>query len=236
MRERRMSNLYRSTDDEPQQRRWRGEVGHRLPLEPRSNPAPETSDRRFTMSINAQLRQPDALPRNEHPSLEALRRLAEEARSDLVRSFIRHMIQIHPGHRPPSRPEFDPADVPPLLANIVLVRVTKDPAGFEVTVAGNEVRQAIGRRLMGRTLESICGAAAPETAAPATAGPIRDRLQVVATQVPVYWLGAPRIPFAIDFARVEVCHMPLVGGDGEVSHVLSVIAYEGKGHFADRGR
>jgi len=183
------------------------------------------------MSINDQFRQPDALPRNEHPSLEALRRLTEEARSDLVRSFTRHMIQIHPGHRPPSRPEFDPADVPLLLANIVLVRVINDPAGFEVTVAGNEVRQAIGRRLIGRTLESICG-----TAAPATAGPIRDRLQVVATQVPVYRLGAPRIPFAIDFARVEVCHMPLVGGDGEVSHVLSVIAYEGKGHFADRGR
>ncbi len=179
-----------------------------------------------TMLHDLHSRPGGGLPSEEHASLTALRHLAETAHTELVRSFVHHMIRIHPGHRPPSRSEFDPIDVPRLLPSLVMAKVLRNPLGFELTVVGHEVRQAIGRPMMGKRLEALAGIKDPQSSAP-----LADRIKAVEARLPIHRFGEPRILFKVDFARVEVCHMPLVGMDGDVSHVLSAIAYEGRGQF-----
>lgn len=158
--------------------------------------------------------------RGEHPSLAGLRRLQPVARSPVIRAFVAHLLLIHPGHRLPTRREFDPVDVPSLLPNLALVQVYRDPIGFEYRVVGDRIREAVGMPMRGERLELLAAAGDSED------GPLRDRAKTLETGEPVYRYGAPRIPFKLDFARIEVCHMPLAGDDGSIGYVLSAFVYE----------
>lgn len=120
------------------------------------------------------------------------------------------------GDRPtPQRIDFDPADIPGLLPNVVFLDVLNRGGDFRFRVIGDAVRSASRGNYTGQLVGSL-----PHIT---DDGPLMTALRkAVATRAPVH---AP-VPYAGPFKEVTLRDhliMPLTGENGEVSHLLVTI-------------
>lgn len=157
-------------------------------------------------------------PRN----IDALYRIYGMARSADLRTFIDHMIAIHPYDRLPARTDFDPLAVPQLLPGIVLVQVERDGqrTRFHTKLVGQNVVDAAPVRIANRYLDEFA-------AEIGGAGEIlSSRQSVIDTQVSFLMQSTPIMPFAYKMQYVEYLHCPLAADGSQVDHILSFFNYE----------
>lgn len=133
----------------------------------------------------------------------------------LVDECIRYWNAIR-GQRPaPRREDFDPADIPQFLANVVLLEVVDGGSDFRFRVVGEAVRRASFGNHTGSLLTTL-----PHIAQD---GPLLEALRdAVSSRAPV------RNPVPYEGPRKEIVlsdhlALPFVGEDGEVSHLLLVV-------------
>lgn len=133
----------------------------------------------------------------------------------LVDESLRYWDSIR-GQRPaPRREDFDPTDIPRLLANVVLLDVVDGGSDFRFRVIGEAVRCASFGNHTGKLLGSL-----PHITQD---GPLLGTLRsAVTSRVPVH------SPVPYEGPRKEIVlrdHLvlPFVGDDDAVSHLLLVI-------------
>lgn len=158
-------------------------------------------------------------------NLEAAQAARREARYAPVRDFLDYYIGIHPADALPARRAFDPAAIPRLLPDLVLMEVVREAgsalARFRIKVAGENVVQALRMPLNGRFLDEIA-----KSDEPTASFPIETRLEVVETGRLVHRRGSPRMRFSLDFAEVEFAHCPLAENGVTVDHILTIMYYK----------
>ena len=162
-----------------------------------------------------------------HPNVAALDAALAQARTPTVREFLAFMRAIQPADRLPPRAAFDPAALPGLLANVVLVEVVREEPGavprFFVRVAGQTVLEATDDIKMNRYLDETLGT-------PANIAPHDARRAVVETGCLQFRHGPPRVSFKLDYIEtVEFAHCPLADDGRDVDRIVSVLDY-GKHH------
>lgn len=166
-----------------------------------------------------------------HPNLVALDAALAQAQSPSIKTFLDILKARHPHERLMARSDFDPADMPALLPDIVLTAVEWPGPRFLVKVAGEHVREAHDRPLIGRYIDTLFR---DDDNNPRF--PIVKRMKVVETGCLVYRRGRPRMRFSLDFANVEYCHFPLAEDGVAIDHILSIILYEGGGRHDFGGK
>lgn len=158
-------------------------------------------------------------------NLAAAQEARRAARYSPVGDFLDYYIGIHPADALPGRRVFDPAAIPRLLPNLVLVEVVRNADGaaprFRIKVAGETVVQALRLPLNGRFLDEIASSDEPTASFP-----IETRHSVVDNACLVCRRGAPRMRFSLDYAEVEYAHCPLAEDGATVDHIVSIVCYQ----------
>ena len=72
-------------------------------------------------------------------------------------SLLRYWQRVGRGGVP-SRADIDPADIPRLLSNVILIDVERAPIRFRVRLCGTEVDRLLGRNFTGCYLDDIAAA------------------------------------------------------------------------------
>ena len=83
----------------------------------------------------------------------------DEVRSDMVRSMLQWWLgkcsTNISGHDIPDRNDLDPADLKPLLPNILISDVEHDPFRIRYRLVGTRAREATGFDIVGRYLDEL---------------------------------------------------------------------------------
>ena len=83
----------------------------------------------------------------------------DDVRSDLVRSMLQWWLGKCSSHIPgrdiPDRDDLDPADLKPLLPNILISDVEHDPFRIRYRLVGTRAREATGFNIVGRYLDEL---------------------------------------------------------------------------------
>jgi hypothetical protein len=141
-----------------------------------------------------------------------------------------YWLQIHPPDGLPGRHHFDRAAIAPLLSNIWLLEVEREPFRLRYRLIGSRVDTVLGRKLSGRYLdESYSGH-------PNWPALEDDYRCVVVTGEPYWRRGAPRVIAAENCATLEVLRLPLAHDGKSVNMILAQTLFFGdEGHEIERG-
>ena len=78
----------------------------------------------------------------------------DDVRSDMVRSMLQWWLAKSGGDIP-DRDDLDPADLKPLLPNILISDVEHDPFRIRYRLVGTRAREATGFNIVGRYLDEL---------------------------------------------------------------------------------
>lgn len=136
------------------------------------------------------------------------------------RRLLAYWKSIHPAQGLPGRRDFDPAQVPTLLPNIVLVEVHQPPPlRFRYRLLGTRLDAVIGRPLAGRWLDEVY-AGEPD------AGSLLDAYARVALSgLPGWRRGDPHVGSDPLCREVEVLRLPLAADGKTVDLILGLTMY-----------
>lgn len=154
----------------------------------------------------------------EHPSRARAIDILDTVRAAKMRALLQYWIAIHPGHALPGRRDFDPAEVPTALGNLVLTEVERGPYRFRVRLMGTAVVAAMGKDFTGRYLDEVF----PEVQDTLIH---MDRVAVVESGLPNYYSGRSSTPFKLDFAPIERIYLPLAADGVTVDQILGMTVY-----------
>jgi hypothetical protein len=133
-------------------------------------------------------------------------------------ALLAYWKKIHPPAGLPGRQHFDPASVPALLPNVLLVDVHRDPLRFRYRLLGTRVDAVYGTSLVGRWLEDIY--IDPQ------ARIVLDEYRIVAEQQkPVWRSGRPAMVPEPRCALIEILRLPLASDSQKVDMVLGLTLY-----------
>ena len=83
----------------------------------------------------------------------------DDVRSDMVRSMLQWWLGKCSSHTPnrdiPDRDDLDPAELKPLLPNILVSDVEHDPFRIRYRLVGTRAREATGFNIVGRYLDEL---------------------------------------------------------------------------------
>lgn len=85
---------------------------------------------------------------------DALTRIASELEYDGLAELLRYWQLVGRGGLP-GRADIDPADIPQLLSNVILIDVQRAPIRFLVRLCGTEVDRLLGRNFTGCYLDDM---------------------------------------------------------------------------------
>lgn len=120
---------------------------------------------------------------------------------------------------PPRWAAFDPMDVPHLLPNIFLFRVTYDPLRFQFRLLGDAVLASGGPGRRGLYVDEIPTTGQAET--------LHDQLaQVVAAATPFWYKGPPTLKHHRHVQSLEGVMIPMSDDTGRISHILCLTVYD----------
>jgi hypothetical protein len=143
----------------------------------------------------------------------------ETALHPSARALLTYWLKIHPPGALPGRQHFDPAAILPLLPNIVLVEVHRDPLRFRYRVLGSRIDAANGKKLTGLWLDEAYVSHAN------AAGTLREYVQVVETGRPAWRRGEPNVVPEPSCRIIEVLRLPLAADGKTVDMVLGLTLY-----------
>ena len=93
--------------------------------------------------------------------MQLQRRYVRITLDDLHSPVLRHILHVWEGKRNgrayPSRTDLRPQDFSPFLRHLTLSRVVEEKRDFEIRILGDEIVQAYGENLTGRTVSSLVG-------------------------------------------------------------------------------
>ena len=122
------------------------------------------------------------------------------------------------GSMVPLRRDFDPLNVPTLLAHMWIYRFEPSRGDFVCTLAGEEVNAAWGGSIKGRTLRQIVGTTDHAT--------VLQRWKFI-LQVPLVHYGSARERLsALETRTAERLIVPLASDRDTVDHILGLSLYE----------
>ncbi len=155
---------------------------------------------------------------DDHPSVARAAEILATARAAELQALLRYWLAVHPRDRLPGRRNFDPAEVPAALGNLVLTDVERDPYRFRIRLMGTAVVRAFGRDFTGMYLDE---------ALPGVGNTVihTDRVAVAETGLPNYRHGATAIPIKFDFAPIERVYLPLASDGATVDMILAMTVY-----------
>ncbi len=79
----------------------------------------------------------------------------EELPNSILKNFYQYWLRMKGSRSMPSRSNLNPADITPLLPNIVLVDVEQDPRRYRVRLLGTETVKVLGEDCTGRYLDDL---------------------------------------------------------------------------------
>lgn len=133
----------------------------------------------------------------------------------LIEQSLAYWQSIRGDRQAPQRIDFDPADIPRLLPNVVFLDVIDSGSNFRFRVIGDAVRSASHGNYTGQMVDSL-----PHIT---DDGPLMTALRkAVVTRQPVH----ASVPYTGPVKEVtlrEHLVMPLTGENGEVTHLLVTI-------------
>lgn len=117
----------------------------------------------------------------------------------------------------PSRRDFDPLAVAPLLKFVWIYRYEPDIPDFVCRLAGENVNDAWGRSIKGRRLLDIVGAADHPV--------VMERWLRILREPSIQYGARQERLSALDLHRAERLILPLTGDSGEAEFVLGISLY-----------
>ncbi len=136
-----------------------------------------------------------------------------------ARALLTYWESIHPTGALPGRQHFDPAAVVPLLPNIVLVEVERDPWRFRYRLVGSRVDAVNGKPLTGQWLD-VAYADHPRAAVL-----LNEYVQVVETARPTWRRSEPSVAPEASCKIIEVLRLPLAADGKTVDMILGITLY-----------
>jgi hypothetical protein len=136
-----------------------------------------------------------------------------------AQAMLAHWRGMHPPTGLPGRQHFDPAAVPHLLANLVLVEVHRAPLRFRYRLLGSRVDSVKARCLSGQWLDEAYAGD------PDCAGVLREYTEVVESRAPVWRRGQPRVAPDPNCHTIEALRLPLAVDGRTVDMVLGLVLY-----------
>jgi hypothetical protein len=136
-----------------------------------------------------------------------------------VRALLTYWQRIHPPEGLPGRKHFDPAAVVPLLPNIVLVEVQREPLRFRYRLLGSRVDSVAGKNLSGQWLDEAYARL------PNASVMLAEYAKVVETGQPIWRRGEPRVLPVPECRTIEVLRLPLASDGKTVDMVLCMTLY-----------
>ena len=85
---------------------------------------------------------------------DSFARIATALEYDGLADLLRYWQRVGRGGVP-SRADIDPADIPRLLSNVLLIDVQRAPIRFQVRLCGTEIDRLLGRNFTGCYLDDI---------------------------------------------------------------------------------
>lgn len=136
-----------------------------------------------------------------------------------IQAIFRHWRKMGPAGQLPGRQHLVPTDILKLLPGVWLLDVQREPFRLRYRLVGTRVVNGIGRDVTGLWLDD----AHPDMAAAPT---YLDRYRrVVATRVPSWRRGRPRLSIRLDFDIIENVVLPLASDGEQVDMLLALTVF-----------
>jgi hypothetical protein len=143
-----------------------------------------------------------------------------------VRAFAEYWLSICPADRLPGRQHVDPVEIKPLLPNIWMLDVHRDPLRFKYRLVGSRIVDFYGWDPTGKWVDE---------AFERFNGSLRERdaMELVESGSPRWRRGKPELVYDKDFTTLERIYLPLAtnGVDIDIAFCITVfIDDEGQPH------
>lgn len=130
--------------------------------------------------------------------------------------FFEYWQSISPDGRLPSRTDFDPTDIPPLLPHLILLDVSPEPLRFRIRLMGEVVIRLREGNYTNRWMDEVYPDFVDTEA--------YDRLKfVVDEKRPLWCVGQPEYHSRKEFRLREYCAFPFSTDGENVDLIMSLL-------------
>ncbi|NKB57271.1 MAG: PAS domain-containing protein [Alphaproteobacteria bacterium] len=139
-----------------------------------------------------------------------------------VKELHTYWQSLAPEGKLPSRQHIDPVDIAPLLPNIWLLEVHREPLRFWRRLVGTRIEEYSGRNLTRGWIHDKVHDKVEEAK---LLNVSKSLIDVVETKMPNWRRGKPNISEHADYAELERLYLPLASDSETVDMILAITVF-----------